>query len=74
MENMVNSSKLIQLNKKCFQSYGISLEEMLTTGFWEEKLFDKDQEINQLAEQLEEIKFLQERKFLDYDELKKINF
>ena len=47
---------------------------MLSSGFWDEKLFDKEQEINQLAEELEELKFLQERRFLDYDEIKKENF
>lgn len=35
---------------------------------------DKDGQINQLIEEIEELKFLNERKFLDYDELKKENF
>ena len=67
MENNENNVKFLELTQKCYHSYGITIEEMISTGFWDEKLFDKEQEINQLAEELEELKFLQERKFLDYD-------
>lgn len=74
MENNENNVKFLELSKKCYNSYGITIEEMLSSGFWDEKLFDKEQEINQLAEELEELKFLQERRFLDYDEIKKENF
>jgi hypothetical protein len=37
-------------------------------------LEEKENEINQLIEEVEELKFLTDRKLLDYDELKKENY
>lgn len=37
-------------------------------------LEEKDAETNGLIEEIEELKFLNERKYMDYDEMKKTNF
>jgi hypothetical protein len=49
----------------------MTIEEFLNQGFWDEKLNSKDQDIQVLAEELEELRFLYDHKLLEVDELKK---
>lgn len=52
----------------------MSLEEAFLKGGLEEKWEEKEFDINSLVEEVEELKFLNERKFMDFDELKKDNY
>jgi len=50
------------------------LEQLIEEGYFMQTLEEKENEINQLIEEVEELKFLTDRKLLDYDELKKENY
>ena len=52
----------------------MTAEELIIGGFLDEKIFDQEQDINRLTEELEELRFNQERKLMDAEELKKLNF
>lgn len=43
-------------------------------GYFDEKMFDQEQEINKLAEELEELRFNHERRRMDSEELKRVSF
>lgn len=52
----------------------MSLEQCVDMDYWSNRLDEKDNDIQTLAEELEEIRFLFERKTLEYDDLRRLNY
>lgn len=69
-----NNKRFQDLNDSCFKIFRLSLDEAIFHGYLSRKIDEKDTEINNLLEEVEELKFLNERKLLDYDELRKQNY
>lgn len=66
--------KLQDLNEACYKIFQLTLDEAIFHGYLSQKIDEKDLEINNLSEEVEELKFLNERKLLDYDELRRQNY
>lgn len=62
------------INEKSMESYGVTVDELVLAGYIEEKMFDQEQELGQLKQDIEELRFNDDRKQLDLEEMKKENF
>ena len=71
MESIVR--KYHDLNERAFHHYQVGLDELIYQNYFANKLEEREEEINALIEEVEELKFMNERKFMDYDQLKKEN-
>lgn len=65
------SQKYTIINERSREHLGYGIQQIIDRFLMH--LQEKDAEINQLIEEVEQLKFLNERKYLDYDELKKEN-
>jgi hypothetical protein len=52
----------------------MTIDQFVHQGFWNEKLNSKDRDIQVLAEELEELRFIYDHKLLELDELKKAKY
>ena len=66
--------KYHDLNERAYHHYQMSLDELFYQNYFGQKLQKKEEEINSLIEEVQELKFMNERKFMDYDELKRQNY
>ena len=69
-----DAAKYVDINERCLENHGVTADELIIGGFIDEKMFDQEQEINRLSEELEELRFNQDRKIIDAEELRKVNF
>lgn len=65
------STKFEIINEKCLQKNGYGVEQFIMNDIFTEKLISQDHALQIMQEELEQVKFLENQKLIDYESTKR---
>ncbi len=61
------------VNEKSLQNHGVSVQQLVLGGYLDEKFFDQEQELNRIRQEVQEMKFTEDQKNLDIEQMRRQN-